>query len=329
MNSRVRLMRGGTTCGYSRIAQHYRSTPDNAMILQDAPFTADIHLDEQGSSDHLPLVLDLNGIGMEHTKHSQPKWRLEKADWELFSTLVEHHLSSHDLTSLSPIQQWEAYHNSLIKAARQAIPFRKQRRSGKAWWSQDLTELQKKMHTQHTQLLAEPKNATISSTYAELRREFKATGHAVQAYFPCHASDGTYSSPNQRANAFLKHFAVKSTPSKEEAYADRLPLTRYRQKLTALRRSNEDPIPPFTIAEVQLALHKGKFKKAAGDDTSIATRVPLSCRVLPAAWKKVVWRPLVKPGKPGDEPSHYRPISLLAVGMKLFERLLEQRLEPY
>eukprot|EP00971_Amphidinium_carterae_P256904 5100339-Amphidinium_carterae.1 len=136
--------------GYSRITTKYKSTPDHAFELQDASLEVDIHLDEQGSSDHLPLILDLNGVGTQHTTHSPSRWCLDKADWELFSTLVDGYLAQHDLRRLTPVKQWETYQRSLFKAARKAIPYGKQRRNGRAWWSPALTALQTKLRAQHS-----------------------------------------------------------------------------------------------------------------------------------------------------------------------------------
>ena len=45
---------------------------------------------------------------------------------------------------------------------------------------------------------------------------------------------------------------------------------------------------------------------------------------LPAAWKHSHWLPLLKPGKPAQDPASYRPISLTSVVAKVAERLWRQ-----
>ena len=47
---------------------------------------------------------------------------------------------------------------------------------------------------------------------------------------------------------------------------------------------------------------------------------------LPAAWNHAHWLPLLKPGKPAQDPASYRPISLTSVVVKVAERLVETRL---
>eukprot|EP00971_Amphidinium_carterae_P206084 4089994-Amphidinium_carterae.1 len=49
-------------------------------------------------------------------------------------------------------------------------------------------------------------------------------------------------------------------------------------------------------------------------------------QVLPSMWIRVIWKPVLKPSKTGTETSHYRPISLMCAGFKIYERLLEMQL---
>ena len=51
-------------------------------------------------------------------------------------------------------------------------------------------------------------------------------------------------------------------------------------------------------------------------------------RYVPSAWKEAQVIMIPKPGKPTDLTSSYRPISLLPVASKLFEKLLLKRLKP-
>lgn len=52
----------------------------------------------------------------------------------------------------------------------------------------------------------------------------------------------------------------------------------------------------------------------------------LTSNVLPSAFKKTKIIAQLKPGKPEDCPESYRPIALLSVTFKLFERLLYNRI---
>jgi hypothetical protein len=48
---------------------------------------------------------------------------------------------------------------------------------------------------------------------------------------------------------------------------------------------------------------------------------------VPAQWKKAIVAPLLKPGKPEDDPVSYRPVSLTSCLCKLFERVIAGRLD--
>ena len=119
--------------------------------------------------------------------------------------------------------------------------------------------------------------------------------------------------------------------------------------LTEIRESVETPpntedTPPFVVGEVKIAVRAFKNKKAPGADLVEVTvlkkavaiipneiiRLLNSCLkhgVFPRVWKEGSLRLLIK-GNDKDEtdPRSYRPICLLSVIGKLFERLLVMRL---
>ena len=50
---------------------------------------------------------------------------------------------------------------------------------------------------------------------------------------------------------------------------------------------------------------------------------------LPAIWKQAIILPLLKRGKPRDQSTSYRPISLLCPASKVLEKLMLQRISPH
>jgi Reverse transcriptase (RNA-dependent DNA polymerase) len=54
----------------------------------------------------------------------------------------------------------------------------------------------------------------------------------------------------------------------------------------------------------------------------------LSTGRLPKLFRQVNVITILKPGKYGSDPSHFRPISLLSVVFKLLERLILHRIQP-
>ena len=65
----------------------------------------------------------------------------------------------------------------------------------------------------------------------------------------------------------------------------------------------------------------------AMDELLYLYNTALHTGVFPELWKEGVIIPILKPGKPKEDPSSYRPITLLSCIGKIFERILKKRLE--
>jgi hypothetical protein len=111
-----------------------------------------------------------------------------------------------------------------------------------------------------------------------------------------------------------------------------------------LRAPPHTSTPRVTMPELEAALHQTQRGRARGpdgihpeflrDDLSLLGRTFLLSLMdaslfsghLPAAWKHAHWLPLLKPGKPAQEPTSSRPISLTSVVAKVAERLVATRI---
>ncbi|KAJ8737082.1 hypothetical protein PYW07_000353 [Mythimna separata] len=108
----------------------------------------------------------------------------------------------------------------------------------------------------------------------------------------------------------------------------------------------DNPLPPVAPDEVEDIIRKLQPRKAPGAD-GITNRVfklfppqlivlmtaifngALSNNMFPQAWKQATVIGIPKPGKPKANPTSYRPISLLNVLGKIYERLIYKRLKDY
>ena len=112
-----------------------------------------------------------------------------------------------------------------------------------------------------------------------------------------------------------------------------------------------DPVPCMTkcltLRQLEEMLKKMKQMKAQEPDGITnkmlkrlgtgAKRFPLlriynqswSTRTVPTIWKEAIIRPIPRKGKDKQDPSSYRPISLLSCVGKLLERIINKRLKSH
>ncbi|CAB0040812.1 unnamed protein product [Trichogramma brassicae] len=113
-----------------------------------------------------------------------------------------------------------------------------------------------------------------------------------------------------------------------------------------LSRRAEELIPAVTLEELKGAQSRIKERSAPGPDgipnsalkIAIAARPDIFLRVytmcletgvFPSGWKRQRLVLLLKPGKPPDEPSSYRPLCMLDTAGKILERIICDRLEAF
>jgi hypothetical protein len=155
--------------------------------------------------------------------------------------------------------------------------------------------------------------------------------------------DGSWAKSSvEKANTFSKHFSTvfKPYPPNPQIIDDEI----FEYLDSPLQLS--PPIPPFKPSEVRKTISENlNPKKAPGLDlitgrllkelpqkgvlllTFIFNAV-LRLEYFPSQWKIAQIIVIPKPGKPLHEASSYRPISLLSIVSKVFEKLLLKRLQP-
>lgn len=144
-----------------------------------------------------------------------------------------------------------------------------------------------------------------------------------------------------KAEAF-KHFLEETfTPFSFCSSSDSDAITEYLDIACQMYK----PIKPFRSKEVENEIKKLNRKKSPGYDNidgktlkSLPKRAIIYITILfnailrlsyfPTQWKYAKIIMILKPNKPENEVSSYRPISLLPILSKLFEKLFQTRLQP-
>ena len=136
--------------------------------------------------------------------------------------------------------------------------------------------------------------------------------------------------PKATAMAFNKQFTTICNHKKEK---------KHRATRRTIKKGEMSPKDTFTPEDVRKAIKMAKSSKAAGPDhltifhlrhlgpiaishlTELFNLSLSTCRI-PQIWRTATVIPILKPGKPNNQGSSYRPISLLSPAIKVLERLV-------
>ena len=215
----------------------------------------------------------------------------------------------------------------------------------KAALNKAIKELKQLLHEEKQQAI-QTYLANLTATDATDYSLWKATKRLKQPQTPIpplRTSGGEWAKSDiQKANLLASHFenVFKPYPSETSEIEDREILL----DLTSPDLPHA-PVRTFKITEVRTAINKLRPTKSPGYDlitgkvlqelpeTGMRAITQLFNSILrtghfPGQWKVSQVIPILKPGKPPEEAQSYRPISLLPVLSKVFEKLLLTRIQP-
>ncbi|KAI8435506.1 hypothetical protein MSG28_003803 [Choristoneura fumiferana] len=181
--------------------------------------------------------------------------------------------------------------------------------------------------------------ATKATDYS-LWKVCKSVKKPIASKPPLRASEYTWArTPEEKANLFARHLSKIFTPNEPDPGSDETDID---------EALNQDlqidfPIQPTSPNEVKRIINHLENKKAPGFDLidkKVLIELPRKATVyltclfngimrtghFPALWKVSQIIMVLKPGKPAHDVSSYRPISLLPVISKIFEKILLKRL---
>jgi hypothetical protein len=158
------------------------------------------------------------------------------------------------------------------------------------------------------------------------------------------AGDTTISDPNDVANSLCQHFAKRSDGTSSDTIFTDHKTTREIIPMVFPPGEHCWYNGPLTLRELQWALQTST-SKSPGPDTipySILQQIPpdqlqrllkfynhIFTTGFPAQWREGFIVPILKPGKPATNVSSYRPITLTNCLSKIFEKILNQRLQAF
>lgn len=307
------------------------------------------------SSDHLFLLLSITLTTPIPKPPHRTLTNYNKANWPAFSAEVDAALAGYDAWSFKSIDQAERYlRDTLLNAASHHIPSGHHNRNNPSL-TPEISKLIKTRDLTRRSLLNNPDQTTaslLSSINKQIKEKICAHKRERWHTFLSTLSHRTSSkkiwsviksiagnppthesiSPNptnikNQADILIKHYSAISRLSDHKHSRSTL------RSMKQLKPDSSLP-PPFSIQHLQAALTKIKNSTAPGPDqltnlhlknllptahnSILSFNISWLTATIPQIWRTSHIIPLLKPDKNPNDPSSYRPISLLSPLSKLF-----------
>ena len=341
----------------TRITATCSTSPDLSIASSSILTSCDWRTNVSLSSDHLPIHIKISTEVSRLIPATQQTFiNFKKADWAGFRDFSEQLFSN--ATATNNVHNSEKFFRSVLnKAAKRFIPagripeiyndmptdtanLLKERDSLRQQDPADIRipELTKQINQQHnthrTKKWLEhlencgPNSQKLWSTIKGINNPKREHQNQSISF-----NSTKYLNSNKIANKFNSQFTPASTtkPSKE-----------FRRVLRNIRQKPKDPAINITTAQTANAIKRSKNSKALGPDniapimlkylgpaalsflTDLFNNV-VNQAIIPPPWKVGRIIPILKPNKPKDEGTSFRPISLLSPPAKILESIV---LEP-
>lgn len=342
---------------YTRLTASVQSSPDITIVSHTLIASTEWKTDIALSSDHLPIVISL-GREVDITEsEGRTFMNFLKADWEQFTAYTEKRFERIQRNRHAPgvhkCEKW--FREVLTKATKQFIP------SGripliKPNFPSEAIRIAKERDDLRVSNPGDPRIITLSNEIVDLVR-----AHKKQKWIK-HLDSATFTQGPKNLWKTIRGLTKPNATKPNSIISfDGKPISDEREYTTLFNKQfTEHPLGPdkairrtlrkfdslenladlqFDIDDVRNAIKKSKASKALGPDnlaplmlkklgahglSFLTTMInkSLSTLIVPNIWKRAKVIPLLKPGKPPDESTSYRPISLLSPVAKLIEQLI-------
>ena len=304
------------------------------------------------SSDHLPITIKIQTDIKPITSDNRTYINFRKANWQEFKEKTEEEFSKLP-TPTNAYKDEIIFRKVLNKVSNKTIP------SGriKSIIPDIPTEAADKIKERDNLRQTDPDsqripelNREIESTINKHKRdkwretiENKKSDTTKLFKLIKHLNGGKKANDNEAIKFKGKYI---TTPKKladkfNKQYSSVIPhkTTPTARRVTKNLKKNPTVADTITTEQTREAIKKAKASKALGPD-KISTlhlkhlgdtgikyltdlfNISIQSSTIPAIWKTSTIIPLLKPGKPANESTSYRPVSLLCPSIKILERIL-------
>lgn len=317
-------------------------------------------LSNSHGSDHLPILLTLADSSIPSSIPYEPllKFRLNKADWQKYSSLVQNNLESlPDANDENTLFLYLEFCSILSSAAELTIPL-KNSASNKipspAWWDAECSQIvqkRKEAESEFSKILSLEnflefqKISAISKRFLRQKKSLawrnfceslspRTPASLIWKKIKAFRKSQSDNNINSNSLSWLPDFISKLCP----------PFVPFKPCPLIPSSASKDPMnSSFSFAELCCVLDNLRdsapgidgfpysFIKKLSDSSkkiflNLLNHIFLSSSI-PASWKTQLIIPILKPGKDPAQSCSYRPIALSSVLAKIMEHLIKNRLE--
>ena len=342
----------------TRLAGNSTTAPDLTLASSDCLPTCTWTVDTSLASDHLPIHINMSRDIKKTNAPQKTFVNFKKADWTNFTAQSEESFAQAQLND-NVHESEKFFRQTINKAAKNNIPAGRIPKVFNAMPT-DTVRLIDERDQIRKENPADPRiqelNNNINHKTKEHRQEkwidhLKDCGQGTKKLWD--TIKGINNPPREPENQSIKfndkHYdKPKKLASKFNSQytpgATTKPTKEFRKLLRKVRKKSSDPDVTITPAQTLKAIKKAKNSKAMGPDSISPIMLKhlgpnginylthlFNCSVnqaiIPPLWKVGRIIPLLKPKKPADEGTSYRPISLLSPPAKILESILHSRIE--
>jgi hypothetical protein len=339
----------------TRVTGLASTAPDISIVSSNLIPSTTWTVENKLSSDHLPITISLSANLKKFNSKHQTFINFSKANWPGFTEFTENIFSK--ARYVNDVQKAEKFfRNSLLKAVGRHIP---QGRIPKTYNAlptdaarliEERDEVRKnnpadiRLHDLNNEIDSKIKEHRCKKWNEHLDKcqqgstDLWKTIKNLQDQPAQPSNQGinfngkSTNDPKDMSNQFNKQY----TPTN-----DKKPEKTLRSTLRSLKKVKNisDPKVFFTPEQTLKAIKKSKNSKAVGPDglspimlkhlgphgirylTSIYNKC-VNKSIIPSLWKTGKIIPLLKPGKPAEEGTSFRPVTILSPPIKILESLL-------
>jgi hypothetical protein len=298
-------------------------------------------------SQHRPVLITVGiQIPLSHTIQ-KPRWNFQKADWKTFRNQVEQTVRWIPPTS----NNYQRFVGAIKSAAKKFIP-RGFRKEYTTCWSSTTNNLfdkyQKSPNIDTADELLKSLNNSRKEKWNKLMENMNFTHSSRSCWSLLRKLGAANETTRSKSNISPNSVASRLVNVSNSIKLNKREIRNMKRKLYKQRKSaltSEILSRPFSVEEMQEVGKTLKNRKAAGFDGIYPEFIKhlgpiglnwlrsffndiVSTGKIPNEFKKAKVIAILKPGKPANEASSYRPISLLSVCHKFLEKLIYNRISP-